>query len=89
MPPRELLARARRLLPDLGEARLETARIGLRSVAVDGLPVAGVAPAVENLYLLVSHSGATLAPILGELAAAELLGERSEALEPYRPARFT
>lgn len=85
---RDLLARARRLLPDLGDARLETARIGVRSVAVDGMPVAGFAPNVENLYLLVSHSGATLAPVLGELVAGELLGERRETLEPYRPTRF-
>lgn len=87
-PCRDLLARARRLIPDLGDAGLETARIGIRSVAVDGMPVAGFAPSVDNLYLLASHSGATLAPVLGELVAGELLGERCQALEPYRPARF-
>lgn len=87
-PCQDLLARARRLIPDLGDARLETARIGVRSVAVDGMPVAGFAPTVDNLYLLVSHSGATLAPLLGELVAGELLGERQEGLEPYRPTRF-
>ncbi len=87
-PCRDLLARARQLIPDLGDAHLETARIGVRSVAVDGMPVAGFAPSVDNLYLLVSHSGATLAPVLGELVAGELLGDHCEALDPYRPARF-
>jgi glycine/D-amino acid oxidase-like deaminating enzyme len=85
---RDLLARARRLLPDIGDARLETARIGVRSVASDGMPVAGFAPGVENLYLLVSHSGATLAPILGRLGADELFGLRQARLESYRPSRF-
>ena len=80
-PYRDLLARARHLLPDLGDARLETARIGVRSVAVDGMPVARFAPTVENLYLLASHSGPTLAPVLGELVAGELAGERCEAFE--------
>ena len=80
----ELRARTRRLIPGLGDAPLEAARIGVRSVAADGLPVAGFAPGVDNLYLLVSHSGATLAPVLGELAAGELLGEPCAELEPYR-----
>jgi glycine/D-amino acid oxidase-like deaminating enzyme len=52
------------------------------------MPVAGFVPGVDGLYLLVSHSGTTLAPILGELVAAELLGEPQAALEPYRPSRF-
>jgi len=83
-PSLDLLARARRLIPNLGDAPLEAARIGVRSVAADGLPVAGFAPSVDNLYLLVSHSGVTLAPVFGELVAGELLGERHEDLEPYR-----
>ena len=87
-PSRELLARARPLIPDLGDAHLESARIGVRSVATDGMPVAGFAPGVENLYLLVSHSGATLAPVLGELVAGELFGGHADELDPYRPARF-
>jgi glycine/D-amino acid oxidase-like deaminating enzyme len=35
------------------------------------------------------HSGVTLAPLVGRLAADELLdGVRSELLEPFRLARF-
>jgi glycine/D-amino acid oxidase-like deaminating enzyme len=86
--PQALLERARRLIPALGDIGLETARIGVRSVAVDGLPVTGFAPGLDGLYLLVTHSGATLAPLLGELVAAELLGDPCAQLEPYRPARF-
>jgi glycine/D-amino acid oxidase-like deaminating enzyme len=87
-PCQEVLARARQVLPGLGEARLETVRIGIRSVAADGMPVVGIAPNVDNLYLLVSHSGVTLAPVLGRLVAEELLGGPQDRLDPYRPARF-
>ena len=87
-PVRELLARAARLLPELREAGIETARIGRRSVPSDGLPAAGFAPEVDGLYVLVSHSGVTLAPVLGRLVAAELAGRPASELEPYRPARF-
>ena len=61
---------------------------GIRSVAEDGQPVAGFAAELANLYLLVSHSGATLAPILGKLVAAELRGTPQAKLAPYRPDRF-
>ena len=87
-PCSDLLARAARVLPVLQTAQIERARIGVRSVASDGLPVAGYAPGVDNLYLLVAHSGATLAPVLGRLVAAELLGGREARLDDYRPARF-
>ncbi len=88
-PCRELLQRGGRILPALRGARVDLARIGVRSVATDGLPVAGFAPDIENLYVLVAHSGATLAPVLGRLVAAELTGETSQRLQPYRPARFS
>ena len=43
-PCNELLARAGRLVPALRGVRLGRVRVGLRSVAADGLPVAGYAP---------------------------------------------
>ena len=87
-PCQEILDRAARLVPDLRSARIESARVGIRSVATDGLPVAGFAPSLENAYFLVSHSGVTLTPVLGRLVAAEILGERQPELEPYRLERF-
>ena len=87
-PCREILDRAARLVPDLRSARIESARVGVRSVAADGLPAAGFAPGLENAYFLVSHSGVTLTPVLGRLVAAEVLGERQPDLEPYRLERF-
>ena len=39
----------------------------------DGLPVVGQGP-VQGLWLAVMHSGATLAPVVAELLAAEIMG---------------
>ena len=85
---RQILARGERILPELRDAGVEQARVGIRSVATDGFPVAGFAPSIPNLYLLVTHSGATLAPVLGRMVALELNGQLDERLAAYRPARF-
>jgi glycine/D-amino acid oxidase-like deaminating enzyme len=65
-----------------------TVRVGQRSLPADGLPVAGFADPDGRLYLLATHSGVTLAPLLGALAAREILGEPVPELAPYRPGRF-
>ena len=83
-----LLNRARPVLPGLGVACVEAARVGVRPIPPDGLPLVGFVPEVDNLYAVVSHSGVHLAPILGQLAARELAGRPQERLESFRPARF-
>jgi glycine/D-amino acid oxidase-like deaminating enzyme len=45
-------------------------------------------PGTVDLYVTVSHSGVTLAPILGEHVTAVLDGQHVEELTPYRPDRF-
>jgi glycine/D-amino acid oxidase-like deaminating enzyme len=83
---RVLLERAARLAPALGSATIEAARVGTRPMPADGLPIVG--PAMPGLYLVVTHSGMTLAPLLGEIAANELLGgDPDPRLAPYRPKR--
>ena len=81
---RELARRLTALIP--GSEPEITVRVGQRSLPADGLPVAGFAD--RGLYLLATHSGITLGPSLGELAAREILGETMPDLEPYRPDRF-
>ena len=47
------------------------------------------AEAAPNVYIALTHSGVTLAPLIGELAAIEIVdGVRVESLSPYRPERF-
>lgn len=56
-----------------------------RPHAVDGLPALGwVDPCT---YLLLSHSGVTLAPLLGDLVAQEVGGRSVAELQPFRPGR--
>jgi len=74
-----------------GNPRLSAKRVGagLKPIPGDGEPVAGAVPAVENLYTLFTHSGATLGLILGELLAEEILtGTPSPTLNSFRPNRF-
>jgi glycine/D-amino acid oxidase-like deaminating enzyme len=55
----------------------------------DELPMVGTVPGLEGFYVVVSHSGVTLGPAWGRIAATELLdGALDDRLEPYRPARF-
>ena len=87
-----LLARARALVPELGgEAPLETlargctVRIGVRPVPADDRTLIGPVPGVRGLYVIVTHSGVTLGPYLGRLAAEELTsGKRPGQLAPFR-----
>ncbi|OXS35506.1 NAD(P)/FAD-dependent oxidoreductase [Streptomyces sp. XY006] len=79
----------RALLPEPGPAPRIDLRVGFRSLPADGLTVAGPASARSRVYCLVSHSGITLAPVLGRLAAAEITtGQEQELLRPFRPTRF-
>ena len=83
-----LLHRAQVLLPGLAPAVVQSALVGVRPVPLDGLPVVGFLPDVDNLYVVVSHSAVHLAPVLGRLAASEISGVRQERLNPFRPTRF-
>ena len=84
----ELLARATAVLPALASAGSPAGRrICVRPLPVDGKPIIGWL-ALDNAYLIVTHSGMTLGALLGRLAAAELLGEPQAVLQPYRPQRF-
>jgi glycine/D-amino acid oxidase-like deaminating enzyme len=87
--PEESLAALTRHLPALQGARIEGVRIGIRPMPVDEKPMVGTIPGLDGFYVVVSHSGVTLGPLWGKIAAAELLdGTLDPRLEPYRPARF-
>lgn len=76
-------------LPALAGARVEATRVGMRPMPRDERPMVGALPGLDGLYVVVSHSGVTLGPLWGRIAAAEILdGARDPRLGPYRPGRF-
>jgi len=76
-------------LPGLAGARVEATRVGVRPMPRDDKPIVGAIPGLDGFYVVVSHSGVTLGPLWGRIAAAELLdGIVDPRLAPYRPARF-
>jgi glycine/D-amino acid oxidase-like deaminating enzyme len=84
-----VVAQVARYLPALAAARVEAARLGVRPMPPDGYPIVGAHPELTGFYVVVTHSGVTLGPVLGPLVAAEMLDGRQEpVLAPYRPERF-
>lgn len=86
---KSLLSKAAVYWPGLANAVPDKIRVGFRPVPLDGLPVIGAVPGAKGVYVVATHSGVTLAPILGQFAAAEIMGgPRPDILAPYRPERF-
>lgn len=84
----EAVRLASSLMPVVGRAGVEAVRLGMRPMPVDGHPIVGFDPQVSGLYHVLTHSGVTLAAILGLLVTEELSGGEVPELEPYRPGRF-
>jgi len=85
----EIFREASRYLPALADAAIEQVTLGYRVMPADEYPIIGFAEARPNLYVAATHSGVTLAPAIGELAAIEILdGIPRPQLAPYRLSRF-
>lgn len=81
------LSRLRSLFPGQ-DIRFARHAMAMRPVPGDGLPVVGPGP-LENLWIAVMHSGATLGPVVADLLADEINGKgESLLLAGFRPARF-
>lgn len=86
----DLLDRASQYLPALSETKPVPVPVGYRPMPLDGYPVLGFTEAAPNVYIALTHSGVTLAPLIGELAAIEIIdGVSVKTLRPYRPDRFS
>jgi glycine/D-amino acid oxidase-like deaminating enzyme len=84
-----VLEAGRRYLPALSSLSLERVTQGFRPLPKDGYPIVGFPEGAPGVYLAVMHSGVTLCPIVGKLAALEILdGVEVELLASYRHARF-
>jgi glycine/D-amino acid oxidase-like deaminating enzyme len=86
---RVLLDQAARFFPALRGVPVERWTLAWRAMPADRLPVVGPLPGLPSLYLAVTHSGVTLAPILGRLVSQEIADEVPDGLlGPFRPGRF-
>ena len=86
---RKLLDGASRLVPLLKDTTLDRVTLGFRVLPADGQPIIGRVASRPNVYLAAMHSGITLSPAVGQLAAIELLDQvEVEILKPYRLERF-
>lgn len=89
---KSLLVRVSDWLPQL--SLLETVKgmstyLCMRPVPQDDHPIVGALPGVKGVYVAVTHSGLTLAPLLAHLLAEEImLKQIPPQLADYRPDRF-
>ena len=68
----------------------EAVRLATRPIPEDGHPAVGPIAGLSGYYVAVTHSGVTLATLLGGAIASEILeGREVPELAPFRPARFT
>lgn len=86
----ELVRRAKSSLPVLASGGFSVApRCCVRPVPLDDRPIVGALQGAHHLYVAVTHSGVTLAPLLAQLLAEEIvIGRPSPLLAPFAPARF-
>ncbi|MGY1855487.1 NAD(P)/FAD-dependent oxidoreductase [Modestobacter sp. SYSU DS0290] len=84
-----LLAEATRLLAGHPALTADSIGVGRKPIPGDGHPVLGAVPGVAGLHVAFTHSGATLALVVGELLAEEIVsGEPSPLLGAFRAGRF-
>ena len=84
-----LLERAARVFPAASDVRIIDRRVGVRPMPADRQTIAGRIPGVSNGWVLATHSGVTLGPLLGELIANEIVAGTPRAeLALFRPERF-
>lgn len=80
----ELMARAKQLMPAIGEAEWEKAWSGLRPQTPDGMPYIGEIPMYRGLFAACGHyrNGILLSPITGKVIAQLVSGEDAGSLQP-------
>jgi glycine/D-amino acid oxidase-like deaminating enzyme len=88
-PAGQLLERAVRVFPAARGLKVVDARVGVRPMPGDRHTIAGRIPGFTNGWMIATHSGMTLGPLLGRLMSDEIVrGKPSSTLAPFRPERF-
>jgi glycine/D-amino acid oxidase-like deaminating enzyme len=84
-----MLSHLSRYCPRIQTRDLARLTLGFRPMPPDGATIVGALPSAPDIHIAVTHSGVTLAAILGRLVASEVVdGTRSSVLRGYRPERF-
>jgi len=84
-----LIERTAQLMPAIARAEPTKVLVGFRPYPLDNKPICGPVPGIDGAYVVVTHSGITLAPILGRYVAHEVMtGIQMPLLAPYRPGRY-
>ena len=84
-----MLTHLSRLCPRIRAEDFERLTLGFRPMPTDDRPIVGALQSAPDVHVAVTHSGVTLAAILGQLVADEVVrGTRAAVLGPYRPERF-
>lgn len=83
------LARIKEMFRDAQTVTVTSTSVGIRPVPADGVPIVGPLPWAPGIYVSVIWPGIQLAPIIGRLAAEEIIKDAATAeLQPCRPTRF-
>src|SRR5207248_1599262 len=69
----QMLERARRVYPAARDVTLVEHRVGVRPMPSDRHTIAGRVPGFENAWMIATHSGVTLGPLLGRLLVDEIV----------------
>jgi len=84
-----LLTEASRVLAGAPTLELAHYGVGPKPIPADGDPLIGAIDEIEGLHAIFTHSGATLALIVGELVADEIVtGQKSPLLTAFGAGRF-
>lgn len=84
-----MLERLASVLDIPGSVGVEGFQVGHRVLPVDGLPIVGYVDPDRRCYVVATHSGITLGPLLGRLVTREVRDDEAvEMLADYRPDRF-
>jgi glycine/D-amino acid oxidase-like deaminating enzyme len=84
-----LFAKVQFSLRGAEKLKMDFYSLGYRPTPQDGLPAIGRVGGRQGLYVAVMHSGITLAPLVGSLAADEILNDvRDPMLSSYLPDRL-
>lgn len=84
----ELHRKVQALVSGAERVELDFHTVGYRPTPADGFPAIGRPRSRDGLYAAVTHSGITLAPVIGCFAAREIIdGQRDPLLAPYHLER--